>query len=417
MNELEIMTAVRERMHQMIAERRAFHANPELSGEETETAAFIADELQRMGMQVTIIPAGGVVGVHNGNAGQPALLLRADMDALPIQETERHAMCERTCISQNPGKMHACGHDAHMAMLLCAARILSEMDLHIPLVFVFESGEENNSGFIKLLPFLHEHFAIGACYATHVRSDIPTGTVALCKGPATSGGFGFEIRLKGRGGHGARPDLAASPIDCFAALHTRLNGLRMTAVRPDQILTYSLGTVHAGSRPNVIPDTLTFSGTVRAYDVKGVADRFRAEMFETVRKTAETFNCSAEFLHAPKPIFETFNDDRWRMRLLEAATSSLPEVRLTDVSPWMASETMGAYFRLWPGVLSFTGVRNPDKGCIAGHHMPEFDLDEDGMMAGAAMNVLAALEWNRLPEPVPEGYRTESLEELLERRL
>ena len=416
MNELDILTAVRARMPQMVTERRAFHARPELSGEETETAQYVAAELRRLGMQVTEIPAGGVIGVLNGNSAMPALLLRADMDALPVQETQRHENCERTCISQIPGKMHACGHDAHMAMLLCAARILAERNLSIPLIFVFESGEENNSGFVKLLPFLMDHFDIGACYATHVRSDIPTGTVSLCRGPATSGGFGFEICLRGQGGHGARPDLSASPIDCFAALHTRLNGLRMTSVRPDKSLTYSLGMVHAGSRPNVIPDTLTFSGTVRTYDVKGVADGFREEMFETVRKTAESFNCQAEFLHAPKPIYETQNDEHWRERLLRAA-GQLPEIWIGEDSPWMASETMGSYFRLWPGVLSFTGVRNPEKGCTAGHHMPDFDLDEDGMLTGAAMTVLAALEWNREPEPLPENYRQVSLEELLERRL
>ncbi|MBQ9010978.1 MAG: amidohydrolase [Clostridia bacterium] len=416
MNEFDITAAVRARTEQMIAERRQFHTHPELSGEETETAMYVAAELRKMGMTVTEIPAGGVIGVLNGDRAAPALLLRADMDALPIQETPRHAVCERTCISQVPGKMHACGHDAHMAMLLCAARILSEQDLRVPLVFVFESGEENNTGFARLLPFLLAHFDIGACYATHVWPDIPSGTLALCRGAATSGGFGFEICLKGQGGHGARPDLAASPIDCFAALHTRLNGLRMTAAPPDQALTYSVGMVHAGNRPNVIPESLTFSGTVRTFDVDGVGERYRSVMFDTIRKTAESFDCQAEFLRAPKPVYETFNDEHWRERLLRAA-GQLPAVRIADHAPWMASETLGFYFRLWPGVLSFTGVGNPEKGCTVGHHMPDFDLDEDGMPAGAAMAVLAALEWNREPEPVPEGYRRETLEQLLERRL
>jgi len=417
MEQFDIDDAVLAQQDCMIRERRYLHEHPELSCREEKTCAYIAQSLRDLGMEVHEVENGGVIGVLNGSAGGPAILLRADVDALPVQESERNLSGLRTCRSEVPGVMHACGHDAHTAMLLCAARILSRVHLDVPVLFVFERGEESNAGIFTLLPYLDAHFNIGACYATHVRWDIPAGHFAICRGTAMAGGFGFKIEICGRGGHGSRPDLAGSPIDCFAAMHTRLNMLRMTAVEPDQVLTYSVGTVHAGEMLSVIPDTLCFSGTVRTYDTANAGEHFAAAMKKVIRDTAEEYGCSINILHFPRLLYETANNEPLRLRLLDAVREQLPEVPVTEVKPWMASETMSAYLKWWPGVLSFTGIRNEQKGSGAGHHTSLFDIDEDAMVSGAAAAVLAALEWNRMPEPVPEGFRTEPLVELLKRRL
>ncbi|MBQ8094598.1 MAG: amidohydrolase [Clostridia bacterium] len=417
MDKRTIMDRVQAERDNMIRERRYLHQHPELSGEEMETCAYIAAQLRGLGLEVHEVPPGGVIGLLGGHIRKPAILLRADIDALPIQESSRNLSCARTCISQVPGKMHACGHDAHTAMLLCAARILAEDPPDVPVLFVFEEGEENNSGILTLLPYLDAHFHIGACYATHVRWDIPAGQFGICPGTAMSGGFGFKIELRGRSGHGSRPDMAASPIDCFTQIHTRLMMLRMTEAEPDQVLTYSVGSVHAGQVTNIIPETLLFTGTVRTYDSARAGERFAAAMRAIVVETAASFGCEATFLHFPRLLYETSNDPVMRERFLSAVRTLVPEVQVEDVKPWMASETMSAYLKWWPGVLSFTGVRNEEKGCGAGHHTPEFDLDEDALATGVAAALAVVADWERSPAEVPDGFRGETLPSLLERKL
>ena len=173
---------------QMIADRRWLHEHPELSGQETQTLDYITRALEEMGLSIHIVPNGGVIGVLNEKAQGPCVLLRADVDALPVLESTENLSGTRRCISQNPGAMHACGHDAHAAMLLGAARALSADRENVPgcVLFVFERGEEKGGrGFLEnLLPYIDEHFNVGACYGTHVRWDIPAGKIAVPDGIA-----------------------------------------------------------------------------------------------------------------------------------------------------------------------------------------------------------------------------------------
>ena len=180
------MQGLLERMRpfaaQLIAERRMLHAHPELSGQETRTMETIAAALREMGLGVQVVPQGGVIGVLDGQEDGACVLLRADCDALPIQESPSNLSCVRTCVSETPGVMHACGHDAHMAMLLCAARTLAAMrdELAGRVLFVFERGEEQGGkGCLEhLLPAIDAAFHVDACYATHVRWDIPAGRLS-----------------------------------------------------------------------------------------------------------------------------------------------------------------------------------------------------------------------------------------------
>ena len=392
---MDIMDMIRPYEKQMIADRRHLHEHPELSGEETQTIDYVCKALESLGLALHVIPSGGMIGVLSRGGDTPYVLLRADVDALPIQESARNLTELRACVSKNPGVMHACGHDAHTAMLLCAARALTASGMPMNVLFVFERGEEKGGkGFIEnLLPYIEANFSVGTCYATHVRWGIPAGKIAVADGVVMAGGFGFDVTIRGKGGHGSRPDLASSPIDCFCAIHQQAGALRMRAVEPDKVLTYSLGLVHAGEQQNIIPEQLRFAGTVRTYDTAGAAERFASGLRAVIDHTCAAYGCSYTLDHFSKPIYETANDPQAAQRARRAIGEAIGEAHITGCQPWMASESMSAYLKLWPGVLSFTGIMNEKKGCGANHHSPEFDLDEDALALGAAAACAYAIDY------------------------
>ena len=394
---MDILKCVREHEAQMIADRRWMHEHPELSGQERETAGYIVSALKELGLKVHIVPDGGVIGVLNAEAEGPCVLLRADIDALAIEESTENLCMPRVCVSKAPGVMHACGHDAHAAMLLCAARVLAAAKEEVSgcVLFVFEQGEEKGGkGFLKnLLPYIEANFRVGTCYATHVRWDIPAGRIAIPQGAAMAGGFGFDVTIKGRGGHGSRPDLAVSPVDCFASIHQQLSALRLRAISPEKVLTYSVGAVQAGGQSNTIPDSLRFAGTVRSFDTAGAAEVFAAEMKRVIACACEAYGCTYELTHFSKPLYEVRSCGQAADMARAAAVQTLGSGALTDCSAWMASESMSAYMKLWPGVMTFTGIRNEALGCGANHHTPEFDLDESAMACGAAAACAYALKY------------------------
>ena len=406
---------------QMIADRRWLHAHPELSGQETETLEYITRALEEMGLSVHVVPNGGVIGVLNEKAWGRCVLLRADVDALPVLESAENLAGKRCCISQNPGVMHACGHDAHAAMLLGAARALSAHKEAVPgcVLFVFEQGEEKGGkGYLQnLLPYIDEHFDVGACYGTHVRWDISAGRIAVPDGIAMAGGFGFRVAIHGKGGHGSRPDLASSPIDCFCAIHQQVNALRMRTVQPDQVLTYSLGMVQSGEQSNVIPETLEFAGTVRTYDTANAGERFAAEMRTTIDHVCAAHGCQAEYLHFSNPLYEVRNNAQSAEMMRQEIEQNIGQACLTVCQPWMASETMSAYLKLWPGVLTFTGIRNEKLGCGANHHTPQFDVDEAALLPGASAAIGYALRF--LSERPDFGFKREiiSMQDLVNRSI
>lgn len=382
---------------QMIADRRWLHEHPELSGQESQTLDYITRALEEMGLGIHIIPNGGVIGVLNEKAEGPCVLLRADVDALPVTESPENLVQMRRTVSKNPGVMHACGHDAHAAMLLGTARALAAERDNVPgcVLFVFEQGEEKGGkGFLEnLLPYIDEHFNVGACYGTHVRWDIPAGKIAVPDGIAMAGGFGFDVNICGKGGHGSRPDLANSPIDCFCTIHQQLSALRMRAVEPDQVLTYSLGLVQSGEQSNVIPEKLRFSGTVRTYDTARAGERFAREMRMVIDSACTAHGCSAEYTHFSSPLYEVRNHAKAADRARQAIMKHVGMASLVNCSTWMASETMSAYLKLWPGVLTFTGIRNEKLGSGANHHTPQFDVDEAALLPGAAAACAYALDF------------------------
>lgn len=418
---MEILQLVRNNFTELVNLRRYLHKHPELSGCEEQTVAYIEMKLSGYGIAYTTVPNGGVVGVIEGCKPGKTLLLRADMDALPIKESACNLQNEKICLSENEGVSHACGHDAHTAMLLVASKILQQQRQNWPgkIVLCFERGEEGAGNIKYLLDYIENYsdLKIDGCYGTHVRWNVPVGKMVIQSGAVMAGGFGFEIRLTGRGGHGSRPDMANSPLDCFTAIYHNVNMLRLRKVTPFECLTFSIGKVYCGEKLNIVPDELTFAGTARFFDLEAAGQPFIDEFLKIVVNECSSFGCTFEVLHMPKPIYEVRNDPVCTKLAQQAVTKCLGTEVLTDVEPWMASETMSTYLKLYPGVFTFTGIANAAKGTGANHHTPEFDVDEDGMLTGAAAAIAYALEFLNYPEEIAFTRNIVSVKDLTSRNI
>ena len=412
---------VEENIPLLIEIRRFCHRHPELSWQETQTMAYIEEDLTKFGIAWQHIDKGGILARIDGQAPGKTLLLRADIDALPITESESNLSCPRVVRSETPGVMHACGHDGHIAMQLVVAKLLQETkdQWNGTAAILFEQGEEDSPAMRYIVPYLEEKsgLSIDSCYATHLRWDVPVGKVAICDNAPMAGGFRFRVRIAGKGGHGSRPDLAYSPIDCFTSFHTHLQELRLRAIAPQECLTVSVGSVHSGELQNVVPDSLEFAGTCRFFSYDHAGRRFFDEFFRLLSNDCDTYHCTYDILDMPKPLYEVQNNPVCVDLAKKAVTETLGAGSLTQCEPWMASETFAILTRLYPGLMTFTGIANPEKGSGANHHTPQFDLDEDALAVGATTGLAYALEFFKTQPDLPFERTDEPLNELAARNV
>lgn len=383
---MNIQAYVEAERQQLIAWRRHFHEYPEPSQKEFKTMDFIEERLHEWNIPTVRIPKGGIIGTIDSGTPGYTVLMRADMDALPITENHRNLCKEKVCLSKNPGYSHACGHDGHMAMLLTEAKILAshrdEWDGTV--LVVFEEAEEfGERGVGHIMEYIIDHqIHVDACYGTHVRWDIPAGKMAVLDGNVMAGTFFFRAQINGKSGHGSRPDLSVSPIDAFLSFANALQSFRMRSVDPTHCMTYSFGAVQAGQEPNVIPDTLTFAGTSRFFtNSDGIT--FHRKFHQILDNECENFGCSGKMIEDQSlPVVE--NDSICVGLAKKGIARHVGADTVVDVEPWMASETYSVYLAAFPGILAFTGIKDDTVGSGANHHTPEFDLAEDGLITGAA---------------------------------
>lgn len=418
---LDIKELVKKNFNDLQSLRRHFHENPELSGKEFQTMDFIEKKLDEYGIPHLRVENGGIFAWIDGAGQGKTILLRADIDALPIKEDGRNLCQNRACISKNNGVMHACGHDGHIAMQLIEAKLLNELK-HTwdgKVIFMFEEGEESTAYIKPLLEYLEleSDWKIDTCYATHVRWDIPAGKIAVLHGPAMAGGFGFKINIHGHGGHGSRPDLANSPIDCFTSFYHDLQALRMRAISPLETITVSLGTVQAGDAYNVIPNDLYFAGSSRFFSYDKAGKIFFESIEPMLARACETYNCTYEIVHMKKPLYEAYNNEFCADLAEKAITKYIGADTLYNAEPWMASETFALTQRLYPGLLTFTGIMNKEKGTGANHHTPEFDIDEDGLATGVEAAMGYVLDYLAEKPEIPFERNIISLDDLTSRNL
>jgi len=392
---MDIMKLAALQEDYVIALRRHFHQHPELSGREEQTLARVKAELDDMGIPWVEAPDGGVIGTLAGTRPGKTVLLRADVDALPMQEHPENGAGPRTCMSQVPGVMHACGHDAHTAMLLGAARVLAGMQAQLAgtIYLTFERGEEGGGNVVPLLDYMLEHnMKPDTCWGIHVYSDMEAGTMVMDPGGVMAGSVGFNVTVRGRGGHGSRPDQSVSPIDCFNAIHTALNSVRMRYVSPFEPLTMSIGMVQAGAKSNIIPDELTFAGSARCFDREKAGLPFKAAFKRVVEHICAAYDCDYRINRLGGPTLGVVNDPDCAAAAKKAVTAAIGAEHMADHEPWMGSESFGLYLKaMAPGVFAFLGVGSDQAGRAA-HHNERFDLDESALKYGVAASVAYALE-------------------------
>ncbi len=406
----------------IIALRRHFHENPELSGKEFKTLERIGQELTDMGIEYVEIPNGGILAkIVGGKGGEKAVMLRADVDALPVQETPDNLKPGmRTCISKVPGVMHSCGHDGHIAMLLGAAKILMEKKDEIEgIVYLcFERSEETtseaNAGYIFAY-IEKEGIRIDSVYGTHLLATAPTGYVGINDGGMMAGAFIFGVEIEGAGGHGSRPDQANNPMDAFVAIYQRMQALRVAKINPFETCTYSIGALQGGAQWNVIPQKLSFAGNMRTFDRDGVGMTFRKEFEKAIVDICHAYDCKPTFLQWDLPSYGVVNDATHARFARKILAEELGADSVGTVEPWMASESFSDYLLQWPGVFVFIGMENEEKGVGAAHHNQAFDIDEDVLVKGATGAATYAIEYLKATD-LPEGGRKISYKEILKNK-
>ena len=385
----ELKRRVADLAEPLVAWRRALHKRPELGFAEHETAAFVAARLRELEMDVESgVAQTGVVGVLRAKApSRPPVLLRADMDALPISETPG-----RPYGSEIAGKMHACGHDGHMAMLLGAASVLSAVRERIDrdVVFCFQPGEEGFGGADAMIRegVLSDH-GVAEVYGLHLWSLFPVGTVQVRSGPTMAAQDEFVATMVGKAGHGAMPHEARDPVVAAAQAVVALQTVVARSIDPIQAAVVSVSSLHGGTAPNVIPETVTMHGTMRSFD-EGVREILRRRVREVLEGTAAAAGCRLDYTLSPG-YPAVVNDAEAVSRVRRHAALVVGEANVVEPAPMAAAEDFAYFLRQVPGAFAFIGAGNVARGITAPHHAPQFDIDESALPIGAELLVRIAL--------------------------
>jgi amidohydrolase len=370
--------------------RRDFHRHPELGFQEVRTASIVARELTELGLEVSSgIAETGVVALIEGAQPGPVVLLRFDMDALPIKEETGAEYA-----SQNVGVMHACGHDGHTAVGLTIARLLHahRQDLKGTVKLVFQPAEEGLGGAPRMVAEgVLENPRPDVTLAMHVWNEKPVGWIGVTPGPAMAAAEKFKLLITGKGGHGAAPHLAVDPVLASAHVITALQSIVARNVAPLQTAVISVTTVHGGEAFNVIPPQVEMQGTIRTFEPE-VREMVLRRFKEVVEATAASLGCQAQIeLEALTPA--VINDAKAAALVQRLVPDVLPFADLDVSNRTMGSEDMAYMMREVPGCFVFVGSSNPEKGLDAPHHHPRFDIDERALVYGAALLASAAVEY------------------------
>ncbi len=364
--------------------RRTVHQYAEVGGTEKDTRALIEQQLKEDGIAYTELEGMSVLAELDTGRPGPAILLRADIDALPMSEAPDNLKQPRTCISRTPDKTaHLCGHDAHTAMCLGACRLLSHYrdELCGTVTIVFESGEEFGLGFPVILKAL-EGRKFDACWAIHVYAGIPSGKLCVHEGPRMGGFAQIDVTFHGKGGHGSRPDLAINPLYCAANYINNMAVAFANQIDANQTVTLGITGVTGATSHNIIPDDTTVLGSMRFFNDEEGKKAVRIEK-EVAEHTAAYNHCTVTFGEKVESDFTApvLNDPELS-RLAEDSIEKAAPGSVTDWEPWYASESYAKYLQRWPGVLCHLGIANPEKGTGASHHSTHFDVDEDVLDLG-----------------------------------
>jgi len=388
-----IITEVEAAEQSMIALRRALHEHPELGGFEDFTSGLAQEEMKKLGLPIAMITKHAFAAtLDTGHPGK-TVMLRADMDALKIQEDKNNLKEPKVAVSKIDGMCHACGHDAHTSNLIHCARILTKHkdELMGKIVFLFESGEENNASALAICDYL-ENNKPDVLFGLHVGSDEEFGHLTVSDGVRSSGVALITPTFVGVEGHSSRPDLSVNPIVPAAAAYTELTCAIPLMADPAHINILSMCLVQGGHAFNIIPRTITMSGALRFFDPKDgeyIVPTARA----MCENTAKAYGCTVEWPDIPMFMYMPIINDPAVCDVARAACDKvLPGFR--KEMPGMAgSESFGRYSMIVPACFSWVGAGNAEKGMNAAHHNKNFDIDERCLAVCAKLTLQFTAEY------------------------
>lgn len=389
---MNIKEEIKELEPELINLRRDFHKHPELGWEEVRTAGIVAEYLRDLGLEVTEgVSKTGVVGLLKGDKPGRTLLLRADMDALPVEEEN-----DFEYKSQNEGLMHSCGHDGHTAMLLVAAKILSrkKKELAGNIKFVFQPNEETEAARFMIEEGVMENPKVDAAMGIHLWTPLPSGKIGLAPEAVMGGLYEFEIIIKGKGGHTSAPHFSKDPIIAGTNIIQQAQMIQTREIDPMKATTIVFGQFQAGNATNIIPEKAHLKGTIRYLYQGGrnTEEKPRRRLERIVAGVCNTSDLEYEIKY-PATSSPVYNDPELVLDLEEVAakvaggTENLTEYRC------LAGEDFGEFSAYVPSVFYFVGTGNAEKGTDYPHHHPKFDIDEATLKTGVEMHVRSALNY------------------------
>jgi len=399
----------REIEAKVIEWRRHFHQYPELSNREVKTAAIVADHLKKLGIEVqTGVAKTGVVGLLKTGKPGPVIALRADMDALPVTERNSlpYASKEKAVFSdQETGVMHACGHDAHVAILMGVAEILSKnkSDLKGTIKFIFQPaeegpppGEEGGAGLMVREGVL-ENPKVDVIFGMHIQSISPLGRITYRPAGMMAASDWFTIKVKGKQSHGAAPWMGVDPIAISAQI---INGLQTIVSRQTELTkeaaVISVGRINAGIRENIIPEEAVMAGTIRTLD-NDMRTKIHEKIKLTATKIAESGGATAEVTIENKtPV--TYNDPALTEKMIGSLQKAAGKENVMLINAVTGAEDFAFFQQKIPGFFFFVGAMMPnqDPNVVPSHHTPDFMIDELGMLTGLKAMLNVTLDYMHL---------------------
>lgn len=385
---MTVKETARKYESEIIDTRRHLHMYPELSMEEFATTDYIAAELDKLNILYSRPLPTGLVATIVGKGDGPCVALRADIDALNVTELN-----DLEYKSRYEGKMHACGHDAHAAMLLGAARILVERKDQFPgkVTLIFQPGEEVLQGAKQIMAAGDWFDEVDNFFGAHIWSNLPSGTLSLEGGPRMAAVDIFKIHIKGRSGHGSMPNQGIDASLIASATVMNMQALVSRETSPLESLVLSVGILQSGNRVNILPGTAYIEGNIR-YFSQEIGQTIEDDLRRVVEATAETFRGEAvlEYIHGAPPVI----NDVHSSFLAAAAAAKIYAADAIVLQPaTTGSEDFAFYVQRKPGVFVFIGAADPAKGTNNPHHSGDFNIDEEVLANGAAMYAQYALDY------------------------
>ena len=394
--EAQIAQAAEALRPKLIEQRRDFHMNPELSNREVRTSRVVAERLRAMGLDEVKTGVGkyGVVALLKGSKPGPVVAVRADMDALPINET-----IDVPYKSKNPGVKHACGHDVHTTVELGVAEVLSKMRDQISgtIKFIFQPAEEGaptgeeGGAALMIKEGALENPRPQAIFGLHTMPSIEAGQIGYHSGPAMASSDKFIISVRGKKSHGAQPQLGIDAIVVASECVTALQTIHSRRIDPFDPLVITIGTIKGGDRNNIIAEEVMMEGTMRTLneDVRKRAQELMKQILSSVT-SAHGASFTLEFDNS-LPV--TYNDPKLVEETLPVMRRVIGDANLIAPRPFMPAEDFSRYQKVVPGFFYFLGVGNRARGITAGWHTAEFDVDEESLVVGVTVMSTGLLDY------------------------